>query len=272
MKRIQVLLLILLAAITLPAQDKKEEKEQKKLRKVSLFREVEDGENLYDREFSLGARLNTDGWTGFFELGYRKSASIVNYFQLEMSEKKHPKQDRMSQFVDVGQGLVINTSPFVYGKRNNFYQAKLGFGQKRLIGGKGNKNGVEVNGIYYGGVSFGLEKPYYLDMMSDSYDPNDRNTVKYTDENRDEFLNADQIYGAGGFSKGWDEVKLNPGVHAKLGFRFDWARFNDVISALEVGINAEYYTRKVVIMVDDAGKSFFFNAYVGIQLGKRWNK
>ena len=67
-------------------------------------------------------------------------------------------------------------------------------------------------------------------------------------------------------------MTITPGLHAKTGFRFDWARFNDVISALEVGINAEYYTKKVQIMVDQEGKSFFFNAYVGIQLGKRWNK
>lgn len=275
MKKLHTLLLLLLASASLYAQDtqqsKKEEREQKKLRKISLFREIEEGENLYNREFSGGARLNTDGWTGFLEKGYRKNATIVNYFQLEFSEKRNPKQDRASRLIDVG-GFGISTSPFVYGKMNNFYQAKLGFGQKRLIGGKGNKNGVEVNGIYYGGVSFGLVKPYYLDLMADSGDPNNRETVKYSEDNRDDFLNRDLIYGAGGFTKGWNEVKLNPGLHAKVGFRFDWARFNDVISAIEVGANAEYYTKKVQIMVDEEGKSFFFNAYIGIQLGKRWNK
>lgn len=253
-------------------QQKREEKEQKKLRKISLFREIEEGDNLYTREFSMGARLNTDGWTGFLELGYRKNATFVNYFQLEFSEKKDPKQDRASRVIPVGQGFGISTTPFVYGKMNNFYQAKLGVGQKRLIGGKGNKNGVEVNAIYYGGVAFGLIKPYYLDLMNDTGDPNQRRVVKYSDAIRDDFLNRDLIYGAGGFSKGWNELTLDPGLHAKLGFRFDWARFNDIISALEVGINAEYYTKKVKIMVDQDGKSFFFNAYVGLQLGKRWNK
>lgn len=276
MKKIHILLLILLASTTLYAQDnqqsKKEEREQKRLRRISLFREIEEGDNLYSREFSGGARLNTDGWTGFLEKGYRKNATIVNYFQLEFSEKRHPKQDRASRIIPIGGGFGISSSPFVYGKQNNFYQAKLGLGQKRLIGGKGNKNGVEVNAIYYGGISFGLIKPYYLDLMNDSGDPNQRRTVKYSDDIRDDFLNRDLIYGAGGFTKGWNEVELSPGLHAKVGFRFDWARFNDVISAIEVGVNAEYYTKKVQIMVDEKAKSFFFNAYVGLQLGKRWNK
>ncbi|WP_126247270.1 hypothetical protein [Chitinophaga rhizosphaerae] len=275
MKKFNTLLLLLLASLALHAQsnrsDKKAEREQKKLRKISLFREIEEGENLYNREFSGGARLNTDGWTGFLEMGYRKSASTVNFFQFEFSEKKDPKQDRSSTFVPV-MGYYISTSPYVYGKMNNFYQAKLGLGQKRLIGGKGNKNGVEVNAIYYGGISAGLVKPYYLELMNDAGDPDSRKLQKWTPENNDEFLDKTNIYGAGGFSKGWGEVKFNPGLHAKLGFRFDWAKFNDVISALEVGVNAEYYTKKVQIMVDQDGKSFFFNAYVGLQLGKRWNK
>lgn len=275
MKKINIFLLLLLASASLYAQNdqqsKRDEREQKKLKKISLFREIEEGDNLYNREFSVGARLNTDGWTGFLEKGYRKNATIVNYFQLEFSEKRHPKQDRSSYMIYVG-GFGISTSPFVFGKMNNFYQAKLGYGQKRLIGGKGNKNGVEVSGIYYGGASFGLVKPYYLELMSDSGDPNTRRPEKYSEENRESFLNRDQIYGGAGFTRGWNEVKLNPGLHAKVGFRFDWARFNDLISAIEVGANAEYYTKKVQIMVDEPGKSFFFNAYVGLQFGKRWNK
>ncbi|WP_298707329.1 hypothetical protein [Chitinophaga sp.] len=275
MKKFNTLLLLLLASLTLHAQSdrsaKKAEKDAKKLRKISLFREIEEGENLYNREFSGGFRLNTDGWTGFLEMGYRKSATTVNFFQFEFSEKKDPKQDRSANFVQT-QGFVISTSPFVYGKMNNFYQAKLGIGQKRLIGGKGNKNGVEVNAIYYGGVSAGLMKPYYLELMNTDGNPDSRNFVKYSEETKDDFMDKSMIYGAGGFSKGWSEVKFNPGLHAKMGFRFDWAKFNDIISALEVGVNAEYYTKKVQIMVNGDNKSFFFNAYVGLQLGKRWNK
>jgi len=67
-----------------------------------------------------------------------------------------------------------------------------------------------------------------------------------------------------------------PGLHAKLGMRFDWAHFNEVVSALEIGVNGEYYTKKIPIMVAvdgvDPNKQFFFNAYVSIQFGKRWNK
>jgi hypothetical protein len=253
---------------------KKEQREQRKLKRISLFKQLEEGENLYQREFSIGGRVNTDGWGGFFELGWRKSRAKVTYFQLEFAEKKNPKEDKKpGALKDIDQyGFIYSEKPYIYGKQNNFYQVKLGVGQQRLIGGKGNKNGVLVNAIYYGGLSVGMKKPYYLNVV----DPNTERgvQVKYgQDPLYDQaFLDRASIIGGAGFSKGWGELSIVPGVHAKTGLRFDWARFNEVVSALEVGVNAEYYTKNIDIMVDQEQKKFFFNAYISLQFGKRWDK
>ncbi|HVI45989.1 MAG TPA: hypothetical protein VM802_14025 [Chitinophaga sp.] len=248
-------------------QSKRAEKEQRKLKKIAILREQEEGENVFEREFSAGARLNTDGWTGFAELGYRKNRKIVNYFQLEVSEKRNHKEDKRP---GGGTGYSFTERPYIFGKQNNFYPVKLGIGQRYLIGGKANKNGVEVSAIYYGGVSIGLLKPYYLTVRSKTGDQVE--TIKYNPNDEGNFLQADRIYGAGGFGKGWSELSVIPGLHAKLGMRFDWAHFNEVVSALEIGVNAEMYTKKVPIMVTENNKQLFFNAYVGIQFGKRWNR
>ncbi|WP_143159774.1 hypothetical protein [Chitinophaga jiangningensis] len=272
MKKLYLIILIsaisgLVSAQTTSTNSGKTEKEQRKLKKIKVFKEQEEGENVFQRDFSLGGRLNTDGWSGFFELGYRKSRKIVNYFQFEISEKKSPKEDKLQAITPLG----FSARPFIYGKQNNFYPVKFGVGQRYLIGGKANKNGVEVSGIYYGGISIGLLKPYYLsvnagnDRLEDiKYDPNG----PYADI----FLDDASIYGAGGFGKGWGELSVIPGLHAKLGLRFDWAHFNEVVSALECGVNFEMYTKKVPIMINDYNKQFMFNAYVGLQFGKRWNK
>ena len=49
---------------------------------------------------------------------------------------KKDKQTLTDQF-----GFAFGNS-FIYGKINNFYFLKAGFGQQLLIGGKGNQNGV----------------------------------------------------------------------------------------------------------------------------------
>lgn len=96
------------------------------------------------------------------------------------------------------------SNPYIYGKTNNFYQASFSVGQQRLLGQKGNKNGVAVSFLYQGGFSFGLLKPYYVEVE----DPNGPNTIfiKYTPKDSILFLGP-AIMGAGGFWRGWNELK-----------------------------------------------------------------
>lgn len=266
MRKPILILGLLFLAVAVKAQDKSSnlsQKEIKRLQKYQTYREQQGSDLIYDHELNVGGRLNTDGWSGFLEYGKRTSDLTTTLLQLELGEKKHPKEDKQS-YVDPYTGF--STKPFIYGKQNIFYQVKLGIGQRYLIGGKGNKNGVEVSAVYLGGVSLGLLRPYYLQVNGGS----GTEYIKYSDDTREEFLNLNDIISGSGLSKGWDELQVAPGLHAQLGMRFDWAQFNEVVSALEVGINAEAYSKKIPIMIDNKEQQFFFNAYVTLLFGKRW--
>ncbi|MEY2903010.1 MAG: hypothetical protein RLY89_2116, partial [Bacteroidota bacterium] len=60
-----------------------------------------------------------------------------------------------------------------------------------------------------------------------------------------------------------------PGAYARTAIRFDYGRYNEVLSAIEVGLNVEYYSKKMPIVLLNDPKSLFFNAYVSIVFGKR---
>jgi hypothetical protein len=81
------------------------------------------------------------------------------------------------------------------------------------------------------------------------------------------------IIGNSGFTVGWDELKLSPGLHAKTALRFDYGRFNEMVSAIEAGINAEFYASKIKQMglgtQFKSERQFFFNAYVALEFGRR---
>ena len=62
---------------------------------------------------------------------------------------------------------------------------------------------------------------------------------------------------------------MRPGVYAKTAMRFDYGRLNETVTAIEVGLSAEYYANKIPQMLFNKDKQFFFNAYVAILLGKR---
>lgn len=248
---------------TKPPQNIKEQKKQERKQHIAeLIKRDEEGSLIYNKQSLFGFKLNTDGWTALFEHGKYKTTAITNTWFLEIGERKSHKEEKITA-TDVT-GFPIG-NPLIYGKQNVFYNVNIGIGQQRLIGGKGTKNGVAVSAIYGGGFSAGLLKPYYVTII----DPTTSETrdVKY--EGPDDTLFLNYPFSSAGFTKGFNQIKFTPGIVAHAGLRFDYGRYNELLSAIEVGISAEFYTKDMPIMVSAAPKKFFYNAYVAIEFGKR---
>lgn len=248
---------------TPPRNDKKLEKRQ---RENSIMKqEEEEGEIIFKTHSIFGIKISTDGYGISYEKGKMVSPRKTNLWMFELNEKLSNKEEKTTTGFD----FFGNVSQAKYAKANNFYQFKVGYGQQLTIGGKANKNGVAVSALYAGGVSLGLIKPYYVDVERVSN--RERLRVKFSDT----LPQGDTYYikGASGFTVGWGELKLSPGLHAKTALRFDYGRFNESVAAVEAGINAEYYTTKVLQMALGTQyrleRSFFFNAYVAIEFGRR---
>jgi hypothetical protein len=244
-------------------------KAEKRARINQLIKQEEEGALIFLKQSAFGLKLSTDGWGISYEIGKYKTVTKTNLWWVELGEHKHPKEESITSESN-SQGFIF-VSNYIYGKINNFYYLKAGFGQQLLIGGKGNKNGVAVSGIYGGGLTLGLLKPYYLEMNNRL--GSKRETIKYTPENEDIFLNLlapdVEIIGKSGIFKGLSETKIVPGVHVKGALRFDYGRYNEVLSAVEVGVNAEFYSQKMPMILFNDDKNFFFNAYVAITFGNR---
>ena len=243
--------------------EKDQKKQEHKQHIADLIKREEEGALIYNKQSVFGFKLNTDGWAVLYEHGKYKTISTNNTWFLEMGERKSHKEEKITP-ADPYTGYPVGNS-FVYGKQNNFYYINVGIGQQRLIGGKGDKNGVAVSAIYGGGFSAGLLKPYYVTV----YDPNSNITrdVKYQGPNDTVFLYYP--ISSAGFTKGFGEIKFVPGLLAHAGLRFDYGRYNELLSALEVGISAEFYTQDMPIMVNAESKKFFYNAYIAIEFGSR---
>ena len=134
-----------------------------------------------------------------------------------------------------------------------------------MLGQKGNKNGVAVSAIFNGGLALGLLKPYYLQVV----DQNDKTrTIKYSVADSALFLGP-TIIGGGGIGKGWNEMKIKPGAFVKTAMRFDYGRFNEVVSGIEAGVSIEFYGSKIPIMFGQKEKQMFFQGYISILFGRR---
>lgn len=226
-------------------------------------------------ELSGGLRLNTNGWSLFAERGvvqteetkYRDLFHNVNFVYLELSERKHPKETRTTI-----SGDPQGTRPFIFGKINNFYNVRAGVGRRKMIAGKPEGGTVSVHWVYGGALALGMLKPYYVEALVAN--PNsgffEQQTIKYNDETKATFLNENFIVGATGFSKGLNELKLVPGVQAKTGLHFDFAQRKRTKLAVEMGMSAEVYTKRIEIMANQKAVPYAMNIYASIQAGKRW--
>lgn len=263
MKKILLSLLLVFCVSALFAQYKKEtlskkqqKKEERRERLNALAKQEEEGEVVFNKQSVFGLKMITDGYGFSYEYGKYKSNKKTLLFQFELNEKRHQKEKKISLFDGFGFSNVV------FGKTNNFYQAKLGIAQQLRIGGKGNKNGVAVSGIFGGGLSVGLVKPYFVNVI-DNNNKEFRSTFPaIIDSNY-------RISGAAGIFTGWKEVKINPGAHAKVAMRFDYGRFNETVTAIEVGLMGEIYSKKVSQLAYVKEKQFFFSGYISIMLGRR---
>jgi hypothetical protein len=114
--------------------------------------------------------------------------------------------------------------------------------------------------IYQGGLSLGLLKPYYVQLK-------DGRDIKYDSPDQTLFL-GEPVAGSG-FSKGWSELKVEPGAFVKGALRFDFGRYNEQVQAIQIGISAEGYSKKVPIMALNDGQRLFIQGHLALVFGKR---
>lgn len=253
-----IALLFCATALAQPANEKKKNrKEEKRQRINALIRQEEEGVIAYKKHSVFGLKLTTDGYGGSFEIGRGRSIRKSILFQLDITERKHPKEEKQSN-------PFAPTAPIIYGKQNFFYPVKLGVQQQILLGNKGNKNGVSITANFGGGLSIGLLRPYMVEVDKSGQ----RIFVQYDSPDSLLFING-PFYGGPNFGTGWNKLKITPGVYVKPSVRFDYGRFNELVSALEVGMTGEFYGKKIPQMIRTKQKNFFFSGYVSLIFGRR---
>jgi hypothetical protein len=226
------------------------------------FEYEEEKPPLMKNEWAIGLNVHTAGWGLDFRRGKNITVDKKRHYEIEIVNMKHPKEVRsVNPYFD-------NARSFFYGKLNTLTVLRVGYGKQRVLFSKAEKGGVEVRLNYTGGLSLGLAKPVYLNILYptefdreyivvvEKYDPN----LHYTDN----------IYGRAPFTDGLDEIKPYPGVYGKLGLTFEYGSYSDDIKCIETGISVDAYGKDVPIMALTENKPVFFNFYINLLYGRKW--
>ncbi len=241
---------------------------------------------VYDKEAAADLKLFSNGWSLGVNIGKLKTYYRTHYYHFGIGELKHNREFKNRDGIT---GTGRSARSYSFGKQNNLYTLRAGYGIKRYYSEKARKKGLAIGASYQGGFTLGLLKPYYLEIRSDEpgIAPVVRNE-RFTGDNAASFLTPERINGAAPAITGLSEIQLRPGFHFNGGLHFDWGAFDEFVKAIEVGIAADIFFGDIPLLVDEASftsstgvvtevlpenvnnRPFFINLYVSFQFGKRW--
>jgi hypothetical protein len=220
---------------------------------------------IYNKETAFDLRFHNNGPISLgVNLGKIKTYYKTTFYRFELDEIHHPKE--VKQSVDVS-FLSGESNSFTYGKQNNFIVLRTGYGQKKYLTEKAAKNGVAIATVIEGGLSLGLQKPYYLTVVAGKEFA--ERSIRYSDATAKEFLDLNKIVRSDSYFNGFGDITPVIGAHFQAGLHIDWGAFDEVLKALEVGVMVDIFPKKIPIMVSQENSAYFMNFYVSLQLGKR---
>ncbi len=232
---------------------------------------------VYDQELTFHAGLLTP--RSFF-LGVQKG-KLETYFRtkfwsVEAGDIRSIHEQRSSL-----ERIILATNrvsrPFVYAKQNQLYVLRAGFGNRIYLTEKARQRGVAMGYSWQLGPTLGLLKPYYLEVETgEGGTAGVVRDIRFTEENAALFLDRFRIFGASVWSRGFDEMRLVPGIHARASIHFGFGAYEELAKAFEVGLHGDFFLTNAPIMVETplapniSNSNLHLNLFLKMQFGKRW--
>lgn len=203
------------------------------------------------RQWDIYGTLHTNGVGIGFRVGKEPSIHIRRGFDFEYTYYRHFKE-RRQRMTDYRQVVV-------YGKLNYFAQVRGGYGLTRVLNSKPYWGGVEVGYFFYGGVSLGFSVPVYVQV----YENNNIVSIRYDPDKHTVIIQQMPIW------QGFKNIKIHPGIYAKTGMSFDFAKNDARVLKLDFGLAVDAYYPPVEKIAFAPKQYFLLTGFVCFHFGKR---
>ncbi|MBN1132428.1 MAG: hypothetical protein JXR52_02910 [Bacteroidales bacterium] len=214
---------------------------------------------MFRNESSFSVSINSNGFGLNYRYGIWRDARNQLLYDADFAYIKHPKEEKTIAAYN------YITRRYVFGKQNLFWELKGYAGWQKELYRKVDRTGISVRFFYSGGAALGFLKPIYYDIISIS----GLGEVTFLEPQKfDPSIHQSNIYGRSSFLLGFDELKLVPGLTAKTGLSFEYSERDQIIHALEAGINISAYPRRIPIMAVEKNDFMFFTLVVAYRFGR----
>jgi hypothetical protein len=217
---------------------------------------------LYRNEANVGLIVTTNGFGVAYRRGWHVTNARKRVFEIEMVSYRHPKEIKtVNQYFDHPKG-------YYYGKLNSLFILRPGFGYQNVIYTKPEHNGIEIRYVAFVGVSLGLAKPVYLEILEPTPIQGQRLIVTERYDPEKHFV--DNIYGRAPFMRGIGNTTIHPGGYAKFGLNFEYGALDNDVKAIETGITLDAYPKAIQMMANEHNHPYLLSLYISFTYGGKW--
>jgi hypothetical protein len=204
--------------------------------------------------------FSTDGYGLSYREGKRINYLNKRLIEFDIGHLVHPKEIRVSNPYFQTQGS------FVFGKENSVFFLRGGPGYQHEIFKKADVGGIAIRYFFSGGPALAFCKPIYYKILRPV---SGMGNEYYIIEEKFDITKHDptMIYGRSNYFKGFNEMKLKPGLYVKGGFNFEYSKQDKVIHAIEIGAQINAFIQQIPIMATASNKAVFFSLFVSYRFG-----
>lgn len=219
---------------------------------------ITEAQMLYMNDYQFGINANTHGLGGIsFRYGWHKTGLKNKILETELSIIQHPKEVKRD-------GYNNNPSQYKFGKLNNVFFWRIGYGNITNITERSYKNALGLNFIYAGGLNLALLKPYYLDVIQlDKFKTPNVVSSKFVPDSTNEY----NIYGSSSFAQGLGETTLKLGAYGRLALAVEWGQYPDEYKTIEAGFVLDGFSDGIPILYGYTADKYFAGFYLAFNWG-----
>lgn len=186
----------------------------------------------------------------------KKKKNLYNGLEFELVEIKHPQENKV---------LGINGYKYIPGKENHLFSFHLSYHWEKILFRKAAQRGVQINRIISIGPAIGLETPYFIKIRN----KNGTTIQKQNDANSYGGSGGSTIIGHTNRFSGLGRSKIVPGLFTRLGLSFEFGVTKNEVVGIQMGLQADAYLRKIIMMPKLENDSVFPASYIMIFFGER---
>jgi hypothetical protein len=213
---------------------------------------------------SLGVGISRYGVSASFRhdnFFHTLASRSINHtgFYLDVGNIQHPRE------VAVVNTVFQNSSTYKVDKTNFAWTVRPGLLYSLMLSERADRRAIGVNLTSGPGITLAYTWPVYVTILQVDPAGNEYFTdVRYNPD----IHKTSEIAGRAGFSRGFSQGAVTPGLTWQGGLDFQWGNYRNDVNTLTLGARIEAFPKKLPILHNNAlNKSIFSAFYINFAFG-----